>query len=57
MIPSSQRCDSPREKFDGHDETNSPLTSCKPFHIHTWLRYSTMVKKSVVNEAARRRCL
>lgn len=44
MIPSSRRWGLPREQFNGHDQTNSPLTSCKPFHIHTWLRFPTMMK-------------
>lgn len=44
MIPSSRRWGLPREQFNGHDQTNSPLTSCKPFHIHTWLRSPTTMK-------------
>jgi hypothetical protein len=52
MMPSSQRYDWAREIFDDQDETNSPLTSRKPFHIHTWLSFSTIVKERVVSEVA-----
>lgn len=57
MMPSSQQSGWSREIFDDQDETNSPLTSCKPFHIHTWLPFSIIMGKLVVREMARRRCL
>lgn len=52
MMPSSQQSDRSRAIFDDQDETNSPLTSRKPFHIHRWLRFSTMVRECVVSEVA-----
>jgi len=34
MTPLFQRCNRSREIFAGQRDANSPLTSCKPFHIH-----------------------
>jgi hypothetical protein len=46
MMPLFQRGNWSREIFADQGDANSPLTSCKPFHIHTWLCFSSIREDS-----------